>query len=488
MPVTIAPSGTDLTPRFVSGSLMRHVVVMAGTGAIGLVAIFAVDLLNFFYLAMLGDQSITAAIGFTGAVSFFQTSVCIGLVIGIGAVVSRTIGAGRPDDARRIAAASLAMMLAVTGLIGAATVLLLHPILGALGAAGAVRDQAAIFLTIVAPTTPLLAAGMALSTLLRSAGDAKRALNVTLFAAIAAAAFDPILIFALHLGLTGAAISTVLSRIVLAWIGYRGAVSRHHMIGRLDVSRILPDLRQVLAVSGPAILTNLATPVASAYVTRSMAVFGPAAIAGQASIDRMAPVAFGVVFALTGAVGPILAQNLGAGRVDRVRDGLRASLLFVACAVSVAWAVLFAAQDIYVRILGASGETASLIHLFCTYLAGSFLFTGALFVANAAFNNLGFPLLSTLFNWGRATLGTIPLVMLGKPWGAPGVMIGAAGGSFVFGVSAAVTAFVVIGRLKPGAKAPQQTGMAIATGSGKAALASLTTAPPASEKITQAPI
>ena len=77
-------------------------------------------------------------------------------------------------------------------------------------------------------------------------------------------------------------------------------------------------------------------------------------------------------------------------------------------AVVVAWIALALAQNGIVVAFSAQGVTAELVRLFCSLLAGSFLFTGALYVANAAFNNLGFPLLSTAFNWGRATLGTIP--------------------------------------------------------------------------------
>jgi putative MATE family efflux protein len=438
---------TDAFPQFVQGLLLRHVVVMASTGAVGLIAVFSVDLLNLFYISRLGQQPIAAAIGFAGVVNFFQISLCIGLTIGVAAVVSRAYGAGAAEDARRIAAASLIVMMPAASIVGVATVALLDPLLNLLAATGAVRSATAAYLAIVSPSLPLMAGGMCLAALLRSVGDARRALNVTLIAAVVAAVLDPLLIFGLHLGLTGAAISTVLSRVALLYVGFRGAVQGHDLVGRPEWALLASDLRRVFAVAGPAILTNLATPAAAAYVTRSMASFGPAAVAGQASIDRISPVAFGLVYALTGAVGPILAQNLGAGRVDRVREGLRDSLLFVVVAVLGAWAVLFLTQDLIVRTLSVQGEAADLIRLFCTFIAGSFLFTGALFVANAAFNNLGFPLLSTLFNWGRATIGTIPLVLLARPWGAAGVMVGAAGGSLVFGLAAVVVAFGVVRRL-----------------------------------------
>ena len=95
---------------------MRHVVVMAGTGAIGLIAVFAVDLLNLFYISLLGHRQIAAAVGFAGVVGFFQTSVLIGLTIGVSAVVARNIGAGAAREARHIAGSGLVLMV-LAGLV-----------------------------------------------------------------------------------------------------------------------------------------------------------------------------------------------------------------------------------------------------------------------------------------------------------------------------------------------------------------------------------
>ena len=58
---------------------------------------------------------------------------------------------------------------------------------------------------------------------------------------------------------------------------------------------------------------------AGAFATRAMVEFGEAAVAGMAVIGRLVPLAFGVVFALSGAVGPIIGQNYGSGQMDRVK-------------------------------------------------------------------------------------------------------------------------------------------------------------------------
>lgn len=210
---------------------------------------------------------------------------------------------------------------------------------------------------------------------------------------------------------------------------------------------VLLDLVALGTVAGPAVLTNLATPVGAAFVTHSIAQFGPSAVAGAATIDRLTPVAFGLVYALSGAVGPILAQNLGAGQFRRVQEGLRGSLLFMVASVAVAWLVLAVGQGVLIRAFSAEGQAAELISLFCSWLAASFFFAGGLFVANASFNNLGHPLLSTGFNWGRATLGTIPFAWWGSHYGAAGVLIGQAVGSSIFGLLAVIVAFRLAAKL-----------------------------------------
>jgi putative MATE family efflux protein len=471
------PSGAlhPQAARFVTGSIMRHVTVMALTSAIGLVAVFGVDLLNFFYISLLGQKPIAAAVGFAGAVGFFQISICIGLTIGVGATVSAAIGAQRLTDARRVGTISLIAMAAVALVLGIATALAREPLLGLLRAEGDTRALAANYLAITSPSLPLLAIGMGSAALLRSIGAAKRSMNVTLFAAVAVAFLDPLLIFGLHLGLTGAAISAVLSRVILAGLGLT-YVLRQDLLGPPEFRQAATDLRRVGRVAGPAILTNLATPVSAAYATHAMAGFGVAAVAGQATIDRITPVAFGVIFALTGAVGPIMAQNLGAGRPDRVRETLRAALTFMITAVLIAWAVLAATQHLLALAFDSHGVAADLLHLFCTWVAGSLLFAGALFVANAAFNNLGRPGLATLFNWGRATLGTIPFVHYGMRYGAEGVLIGQALGSVVFGLGAVIVAFGVVRHLRAPfrAETPNAT---IAVPTARGALASLLVQP-----------
>src|SRR5687767_1586648 len=106
-------------PRFVAGSTMGHVLVMTATGSVGLIAIFLVDFLSLLYISWLGDPSLTAGVGIGTIVLFLTTSINVGLMIAVGALVSRALGAGDRARARRLATSSCVHMSAAALLVSA---------------------------------------------------------------------------------------------------------------------------------------------------------------------------------------------------------------------------------------------------------------------------------------------------------------------------------------------------------------------------------
>jgi Na+-driven multidrug efflux pump len=436
------------TGRFVTGSILRHVLVMAATGSVGLMAIFVVDLLSLFYVSKLGDPNLTAAVGFAAVVQFFATAVNIGLMIAAGALVGKAVGAGDPAAARRFATSALALGSLAAAVIAALIAGLADPLLTLIGAHGEALRVATLFLHVTLPSNVLLAAGMLFTGLLRAVGEARQAMSVTLAGAAVTALLDPLLIFGAGLGVIGAAITVCAARATFVAVGARG-VARHGLLGRPRLADLPADAAALAGVAGPAVLTNLAPSVASAFLTRLFAGYGADAVAAASVIDRLTPVAFGGLFALSGAVGPILAQNWGAGRFDRMRAVLRAAVRVTLAYVAVIWLALALARAPLAALFGLHGVAAELFGFFCLVGGAIWFFNGLLFVGNAAFNNLGFPLRSTLLNWGRATLGTVPPAMLGAAlYGPRGVVAGMGLGSLVFGALGLLLARRTVDRLE----------------------------------------
>lgn len=434
--------------KFTTGSTMGHVLVMTATGSVGLIALFVVDALNLFYISILGQQELAAAIGFAGTLIFFMLSISIGMSIATSALVARALGARDRHRAGVLAGSSLLIMAVSTISVTVPIIMNLNGLLHLIGARGETLTIARGFLQIVLPSTPIVAAGICLAGILRALGDARRAMFVTLSGGIAAAILDPTLIFGFHLGVTGAAISTVVSRLFLVGFGLYGTIAVHGLLKMPDFEQFKGALKPFFAIATPAILTQLATPFGNAFVTSQIAYFGDGAVAGWAIIGRIIPVSFATIFALSGAVGPILSQNLGAGLTGRLMSTMRDSLTFVLVYVITIWSVLAFSADGIASLFNMSGSARDLIVFFCQVVAVSFLFNGALFVANAAFNNLGFAIYSTVFNWGRSTVGTLPFVWAGaKIAGAEGVIAGWGIGAVIFGVAAILVCFRVIRKI-----------------------------------------
>ncbi len=431
--------------KFLQGNLFRHISVMSLTASVGLMAVFAVDFIDMIFISMLGKAELAAAVGYAGAILFFTTSFGIGMAIAAGALVARALGEGNEDLARSRATNSLIYAVIFGAIFAALVWVNLRSLAALLGATGHTLDLAVSYLQIIIPSMPLLIIGMVGGAILRAHGDARRAMMATIWGGVVNAILDPILIFGLDLELTGAALASVAARITIAAVALLPLIRHHGGFTRPDAGGLARDLPPVLTIAVPAILTQLATPVGQAYVTRAMAEYGEDAVAGMAIVGRMTPLAFGVLFALSGAVGPIIGQNFGAKRHDRVRGAFRDALIFTAIVVVLITAILFVLREPIAGLFSATGITKELVFLFCGPLALAFFFNGMLFVSNAAFNNLGHPFYSTWVNWGRHTVGTIPMVILFAAWlGAPGVLIGQAVGGVVFGLISLWLAFRVM--------------------------------------------
>lgn len=439
---------------FLTGGLMRHVTVMSLTASVGILAIFAVDFVDMIFISMLGKSELAAAIGYAGTLLFFTNAMNIGLSIAAGSLVARSLGADRADAARE-QATSVAIVAALIGLIVPVIVLAnLQAIFAGLGAAGETLDFARRYASIILPTMPAMGLAMVTMAVLRAHGDARASMYVTLAGGAINAALDPLLIFGAGLGLDGAAIASVVARLTMAAGGFWLVIRKHDGLAMPSFGVLRRDFVAVAALAGPAVLTNLATPVGNAIVTREMAGFGTEAVAAMAVIGRLTPLAFAVVLALSGAIGPIVGQNFGAGQYERVRGALLAGLKFVTLYVLGATLLLVLCRPLIADLFDAAGQMRALIYLFCGPLALFQIFNGAIFVCNASFNNLGHPLYSTAINWGRHTLGTWPFVLAGSAiGGASGVLIGQALGGVIFAIAGILLAWRLTGQLAGGGRA-----------------------------------
>jgi putative MATE family efflux protein len=420
--------------KLTQGSTFKHVVYMSATGAFGLMCMFLVDLVDMLFLSMLGEKEAVAAVGFASTIMFFTISLSIAVSISATALVSKAVGEGNIELAKRRAVNVLAFGI----IFSSAVVWLLWPkiphILLSIGATGRTLDLATGYLQILVIGMPAVMIGMIGSGVMRALGDARRAMYATLVGGLVNALLDPIFIFAFGLGVQGAAIASLIARFSMVAVSYYGVVHIHKMLGEFDLMDFFKDVKPICLIAIPAMLTNMSSPLANAIVMEHTSSFGDDAVAAVAVIGRIIPVVFGGIFALSGAVGPILGQNYGAGRFDRMRSAMSSAVIYAFAYCLVLCFCLYQMQDWLVSVFHATQGSADLIRFFATFVSFSFFFQSLLFIAIAVFNNLGKPFNSTLLNFGRATLGTWPLITVFSLFmGAEGILFGQAIGSVLFG-------------------------------------------------------
>lgn len=435
--------------RFLTGSTMGHVVRMTMTGAMGITFVFLVDAANLFWISQLGEPQLVAAVGFAFAIQFFSVSVGIGLMIASNALVARAIGEGNREDARRIATSSAIIACLVQACVAAVIIVFRHDIIAFTGARGETAALAARYLSLTVPSLTIMAISLTASGAIRAYGDGARSMYVTLTSGAVSMFVDPTLIYALGLGLDGAAIGLNLSRTVMLVMALRFAIGTHGLFARPDLSDTLSRAGGYLKYSLPAILAQLATPTGNYLMTSVMSQFGDESVAGWAVVGRMTTVAFGGIFSLSGAIGGIFGQNFGARRFDRVQATYRDAILFGVAYTLVTWLVLYALSGWVIKGFGLTPDGARVVDAFVTVGVAGFVFAAALFVSNAAFNALGRPTRSAGVNWLRDGVLTLPFAIVLAGWmGSGGVIYAQALASALVGTGAAWWGWVYVRQLK----------------------------------------
>ncbi|MFT4610133.1 MAG: putative MATE family efflux protein [Cellvibrionaceae bacterium] len=434
--------------RYTQGSIATHLILMTSSTALGLLTIFLSELVDIYFLGLIGEAEITA-LGFAGPIIFFSLSLNIGLSIACSALVSIALGSGNTASSRETVTHSLVSAFIISLPLALILWFYLPTLLSLMGASGQALELANAYTSIVIIGMPLLAVAMSMGSIMRAKGDAKNSMLIYIVAGLSNIVLDPILIFGLDLGVTGAALATLISRIIMLAMAYHIIVNRDQLVGAFNLHHYRQELSSYTKIAFPAILTNLSTPLSMAYVTYAMAQFGDSAVAGVAIINKIQPVAFVGLFALSSVIGPIAGQNFGAKKFDRVSKTLFESIRFTLIYCAIVSAILWLSQWWFVPLFGGSAAANELVYLFCSGLSLIFIFNGITFLTNALFNNLGVAYYATIINILKATVGTIPFVILGANIaGVEGVLWGLFAGSIFIAVIGLLLAIKLVNKFQ----------------------------------------
>ena len=189
------------------------------------------------------------------------------------------------------------------------------------------------------------------------------------------------------------------------------------------------------------------TPVGVGIVTAMVAVHGQQHVAGLGVASRVESFALSIIFALASVLGPFTGQNWGAGRLDRVRTGIRLSQRFAMIWGAVMLALLLVVANPLARVFNDDEAVVRTIVLYLTLVPISYGFFGVLQLSNTSLNILNRPLHASALMVLRMFILYVPLGYAGsRYWGVPGIFVAAS----VANVLAGAAAFLWLRRVLSG--------------------------------------
>lgn len=403
---------------------------MTGPMILGIVAILAFNLVDTFFIGMLGTQAL-AAISFTFPVTFVVTSLAMGLGAGLSAVMGHALGQGKHEEAARITTDNLFLAVLLVTLIAVAGALTIHPLFRLLGASDALIALIYDYMLIWYLTVPMLVLPMVGNAAIRATGDTKTPSLVMTVAGLVNGVLDPLLIFGIgpfpEWGIRGAAIATSLSWLMAMLVSlyilrHREGLLRWRLSPR---PQLLAHWRALLHVAVPASFTNMLNPLANAVLMTIFAGLGTEVVAAYGAASRVEALLLIVMMALSSVLAPFISQNCGAGNPARAKAALqlcmRFALLFQLAVYALTWLLAPFIADLF----SDHPQVVRLIVLYLHLVPIGYGFQGMVMLLASALNGVRASSISFLFNGVRLFVFLLPGAWLGaKLGGEQGIYLG----------------------------------------------------------------
>ena len=311
-----------------------------------------------------------AAVGSTGSVNFLVIGLCLGLCSGFAIPIAQAFGAKDWNKVRRTVWHAAVLSAGLSVVFGLAATLLCKPLLRLMNTPAEILDSAAAYIRIIFAAIPCCVIYNMAGGILRSLGDSKTPVIFLVIASLINIVLDLFLIIVCGMDVTGAAIATAVSQLI-SGLGCVAVILRRFpdlKPSREDRKLSLPLSRHMLGVGLPMGIQFSITAIGSVMVQWAVNGLGVDAVAAISAAVKL-HMFFACVFdALASTMATFAGQNIGARKLDRVRQGLRAAAVIGGIYSVIALAVMTLFGDRLLTLFVDGSENAAVIELGYQYL------------------------------------------------------------------------------------------------------------------------
>lgn len=327
-------TGPDHTSKRITmlaeGRIGKTLFAMSAPAIAGMVVMAVYNVVDTIFVSLLRD---TTAIAATGIVfPMFQLIGAVGLTFGLGAasVISRKLGEHDHEAAERTASTAFYTSLAVGILLSISGAVFIQPLLRVFGATDSILAEATLYGRVIIGGSVFQVLNMTTNNLLRSEGAALHSSMGQITGAVLNIILDPIFIFVLDMGVTGAAVATVISQAIATVFLLSFYFTRRGVVHPLDISHFHPTrftYAAIMTLGLPTFIRQVLGSLSFGVLNNAAGHYGDAAIAAVGINLRIFGLLFMALIGLAQGLQPLVGYNYGARQYPRVRATMR--LVFI---------------------------------------------------------------------------------------------------------------------------------------------------------------
>ena len=405
----------DLT----QGSVTKHLLYMSAFMAVSMVVQTLYLLADLYWVGRLGKEAI-AAVGVAGNLTMIVLALTQMLGVGTTTLISHAAGQKDQSRAELVFNQSFVMSILVALALGVCGFLLMNPYCNSLSADAITAALAKSYLLWFIPALLLQFPLVALGSALRATGIIKPTVSLQVLSVVLNIVLAPLLIFGIgpwpKLGVTGAALGSFIAILIADILILIYFQKKYHYL-RFRFSLFRPQAKiwsKMLHIGVPAGAEFVLLFVYIMIVYGIIRGFGPAAQAGFGIGARVMQALFLPVVALSFAVSPVIGQNFGGRRADRVRHSVYSAIGIASLMMLVLALLAHFAPAPLIRAFSKDQHVIDFGSDYLRIVALNFVAAGIVFTTSSIFQGIGNtwpPLLSSMT---RLLLFVLPAILIAR--------------------------------------------------------------------------
>lgn len=273
-----------------------------------------------------------AAVGATGSLNFLIFSLCGGMANGIGIIISQHFGAGEDEGVKKDIANAIYIMAVSAAVMGILGVVLSRAMLTALQTPANILESSVLYMRIMCSGVFAVVVYNCVAAILRAVGDSKTPLYFLIVASILNIVLDLFFVRALGMGVAGAGIATIVSQ-MLAGAGSLAFAIWKNPFFRIEKSHMKAEkeiIWQCVRMGIPLAFQSSLIAISCVALQSVVNTFGSVVVAAYTATSRIEQLVQQPYASLGLAMSTYTGQNIGARKLERVKQGYRKGCLIMA--------------------------------------------------------------------------------------------------------------------------------------------------------------